>query len=92
MLSIVIDEAYLENKKNHFINYISNFNNKHVIQLYRETKSNIPEEPRYISSMAPTGFINVQDESRYYVNSSFQVIFFDIFFRQLIINIDCEEL
>ena len=32
MLSIDIDKAYLENKKNQFINDISDFNNKHIIQ------------------------------------------------------------
>ena len=41
--------------------------------------------------MAQTGFINCQDESRCYVNSSFQVLFFNIFSRQVIMNIDCEK-
>ena len=36
--------------------------------------------------MTPTGFMNGQDESRYYVNSSFQVHFSNIYFRQLILN------
>ena len=36
---------------------------------------NIPEEPRYISSMRPTVFINGQYESGCYVNSSLQVFF-----------------
>ena len=75
MLSIDIDEADLEKKTNQFINYIRNFNNKNISQCYNKTISNIPEEPRCISSMTPTGFINGQDESRCYVNSSFQVIF-----------------
>ena len=41
--------------------------------------------------MTPTGFINGQDELRCYVNSSFQVLFFTIFLRQLIMNIDCDK-
>ena len=41
--------------------------------------------------MKPTRFINVQYESICYVNSSFQVIFFNIFFTRLIMNIDCEK-
>ena len=79
-------------EKNQFLNYISNFNNKHIIRCYNKTISNIPEGPRYISSMTPTGFINGQDESICYVNSSFQVIFYNIFFRTLIMNIDCERM
>ena len=75
ILSIDIDEAYLENKTNQFINDISDFNNKRIIQYSNKHISNIPEEPRYISSMTLTGFMNGQDESRCYVNLSFQVLF-----------------
>ena len=41
--------------------------------------------------MTPTVFINGKYKSRFYVNSSFQVLFFNIFFRQLIMNIYCEK-
>ena len=58
ILSIDIDEADLEKKTNKFINGISDFNNKHIIQCYNKTISNIPEEPRFISSMTPPVFIN----------------------------------
>ena len=75
MLSIDIDELDLENKTNQFINYIINFNNNHIIQYYNITITNITEEPRYISSVTPTGFINGQYESIFYVNLSFQVFF-----------------
>ena len=60
--------------------------------MLKKTISNIPEEPRYISSITPTGFINVQDESRCYVDLSFEVIIFNIFFIHLIMNIDCEKI
>ena len=40
--------------------------------------------------MTPTGFIIGQDESRCYVKLSFKFIFFNIFFIQLIVNIDCD--
>ena len=60
MLSIDIAEVYLEKKTNQFINDISDFNNKPIIKCYKKTKSNLPEEPRYISSTTPTGLINGQ--------------------------------
>ena len=91
-LKIYIEEVDLVNKTNQFINDISDFNNKHIIQCYSKNISNIPEGPCYISFMTPTGFINVQDESRCYVKSSFQVIFFNIVFRKFIMNFDCEKL
>ena len=62
ILSIYIDELYLEKKTNQFINDISAFNNEHTTQCYKETISNIPEELRYTFSMTPTGFINGQYE------------------------------
>ena len=71
---------------------IRNFNNEHIIQSYRKTHSNIPEEPRYISSMIQTRFINGQDESICYVNLPFKVIFFNIFFRELIMNTNCDKI
>ena len=42
--------------------------------------------------MTPIGFMNGRDESIFYVNSSLQVIFLNIFFRTLIMNIDCERM
>ena len=75
ILSTDHDEAYLENKTNQLINDISDFLNKHIIQCNNKTISNIPKEPRYIPSMTPIGFMNGQDESICYVNSSFQVLF-----------------
>ena len=79
-------------RKKQSTNDINNFNNKHIIQCYNKTISNVPEERRYIPSMTPTGFINGQYESRCYVNSSFQLLYFNVFFRQLIMNIDCEKI
>ena len=85
-------EVCLEKKKNYFINDISDFNNKNIIKCNSKPISNIPEGPHYVSSMTPIGFMNGQDESRWYVNSSFQVIFLNIFFRTLIMDIDCEKI
>ena len=92
ILSIEIDAADIEKKTNQFINDIRYFDNKHIVKCYNKPTCNIPEEPRYIPSMKPTGFMNSQDQLRCYVNLSFQLIFFNIFFRQVIMNIDCEKL
>ena len=73
--------ADLEKKTNQFTNDISDFNNKHLIKCNNKPISYIADDPCYISSMTPTRFINVQDELRFYFNSSFQVLSFNIFFR-----------
>ena len=68
--SINIHESGIKKRTNQLINDISSFNNEHIIQCYNVNQYNIPEEPCYISSMTPTGFINVQYESRCYANLS----------------------
>ena len=88
ILSIENDEADLGRKTNQSINDKNDFNNKHIIKCNILHISNIPEEPRFISPMTLIGFRNAQYESRCYVNSSFQVLFFNIFFRKLIVNIN----
>ena len=84
--------SQIQGKTNQVINDKSNFNNTHIMKSNIQPISNITEEERFISSMTPIGFRNGQDESRCYVNSSFQVLFFNIFFRTLIMNIDCERM
>ena len=62
LLSIIVDEADLENRKNQWIIGIIIFNNEHIIQHYNIPQPNMPKEPRYVSYIIPIGFINVQDE------------------------------
>ena len=45
-----------------------------------------------MTCMTPTGFIIGRDESRCYVNSSFQVHFFNIYSRLIIFDIDCGKI
>ena len=82
----------LGKKMEQFINDKIDFNKTHIIKSNIQHVSNIPEEERFISSMTPIGFRNGQDESRCYVNLSFQVLFFNIFSRTLIMNIDCDRM
>ena len=85
LLSNMVKEAVLKHITNHCINDISLFNNnERIIQCYNIPQYNITEEPRYISCMAPTRLFNGQYESRRYVNSSFQVLFYNIYFQTVI--------
>ena len=84
ILSIDNDEADLGKKTNNFINEVSDFNNKHIINCNNEHIYNIPEEPRYISSRTPLQFRNGQYKARCYVNSSFQMIFKYLFLNVIL--------
>ena len=75
ILYIKNNKADLGKKMDQFINDKSDFNNTHIIESNIQPVSNIPEEERFVLSMTPIGFSNGQDESRCYVNSSFQVLF-----------------
>ena len=66
-------------KVDEFINNKIDFNTTHIIKSDIQQLTNVPEEARFILSMRPTGFRNDQDESRCYGNSTFQVLFFNIY-------------
>ena len=80
ILHIENTKADLEKKVDEFINDKSGFNNTHIIKSNILTIFNIPEDAQFISSKTPIIFRNDQDESRCYVNSTFQVLFFNIYF------------
>ena len=69
----------LEKKVDEFINNKIDFNTTHIIKSDIQQLTNVPEEARFISYMTPTGFRNDQDESRSYVNSTFQVLVFNVY-------------
>ena len=58
ILSIENYEADIGERTNQFINDKSNYNKKHIIKWNIQTTFNIPEEPRFISSMTPVGSRN----------------------------------
>ena len=80
ILHIENTKADLEKKVDEFINDKIDFNNTHIIKSNILPVSNILEEERFISSMTPIGSSNNQYEPRCYVKSTFQVIFFNIYF------------
>ena len=79
ILYIYNDKVDLGENMDQFVNDKSDFNNTHIINSNIQPVSNIPEEEHFIWSMTPIGFRNGQDDSRCYVNSSFQVLFFNIY-------------
>ena len=87
ILQVIRTQADLDKMVDEFISHKTKFNTAHIIKSDIQQIMNIPEKARFISSMAPTGFRNDQDKSRCYVNSTFQVLFFNVFFRSLIMNV-----
>ena len=90
ILYIYNDKEHLGKNKDNFINDKRDFNNTPIIKSNIQHVSKIPEEECFISSMTPIGFRNGHNESRCYVNLSFQVLFYNKMFGPLIMNINCD--
>ena len=56
------------------------------------SNSSVPEESRFIADTKPPGFINNKYKTRCYFNATIQMLYFDILFRRLILNIDCDNI
>ena len=48
-----------------------------------------PEESRYIAVISPPGLINQENETIFYFNATIQLLYSNILFRKLILNIYC---
>ena len=54
--------------------------------------SSVPEESRYIEFITPLGFINQENETGCHFNSTNQLLYYNVLFRQLILNINCDTI
>ena len=54
--------------------------------------SSFSEESRYIAVISPPGFINQENETRCYFNETIQLLYFNVLFILLILNVDCDTM
>ena len=72
-----------------WMNYFLSFNITYIIQYKEKCDSNINEEGINIPVISPSRFINKIRETRCYLNSTVQVRYRNIIFRDMVLNIDC---
>ena len=46
------------------------------------------EESLFVTVRSPPGFINRENETRCYLNSTFQLLYFNVLFRELVFKIN----
>ena len=47
------------------------------------------EESSFVTVLSPPGFINRENETKYYLNSTFQHLYLNVLFRELVFIINC---
>ena len=78
----------MNEKLGHWLDSFEKFYKKYIITPIESYNYSFPEESRYIAVRPTPGFINQENEARYYFNETIQLLYSNIIFRQLIPNID----
>ena len=86
-------QNFVRNKKMDYWFYsFRKYHLQYIIIPTEYSNSSVPEESRFIADMKPPGFINNKNKKRCYFNATIQMLYFDILFRQFILNIDCDNI
>ena len=73
----------------HWLDSFRMFHNKYIIMPTESYNSLFPEGSRYITVRSPPYFIHRENETRRYSNITIKLLYCNVIFRPLILNIDC---
>ena len=73
----------------HCLDYFENSHKKYNIMPSESLNYLFREESWYITVRSPPGFINQENETRFYFNATIQLLYCNFIFIQLILNIYC---
>ena len=79
---------YMKEGVYHWFDSFEMFHQKYIIMPINSYKYSIPEYIRYIAVIILPGFINQENKTRFYFNSTIQLLYCNVIFRPLILNID----
>ena len=79
----------IKEKVDHWLDSFEKFHKKDIIMTSESLNYFFPGESWYITVRPPTGFINQENETRCYFNRTIQILYYNVLFRQLILNIGC---
>ena len=77
----------MNGKVDHWFYSFGNFHKKYIIMPSESLDSSFLEESLFINVGSPPGFINRENETRYYLNATIQLLYFNFLFRPLILKI-----
>ena len=73
----------------HWLDSFEKFHKKYIIMPSLSLNLLLIEESLFVTVWSPPGFINPENETRCYLNSMFQLLYFNVLFRELVFKIDC---
>ena len=79
----------MDEKVDHWLDYFEKFHKKYIIMPSISLNSLFIEESLFVTVQSTLGFINRENETRCYLNATLQLLYFNVLFRQLVLNIDC---
>ena len=79
----------MNEKVDHWLDSFEKSHTSYIIMPFESLNSSFPEDILYSTILSPPGFINRENETRYYLNATMQLLYFNVLVRQLILNIDC---
>ena len=79
----------VDEKVYNWLDSFEKFHKKYIIIPSISLNSLFLEESFFVTVGSPPGFINQGNETRCYLNARLQLLYFNVIFRKLVINIDC---
>ena len=79
----------MDEKVDHWLDSFEKFHKKYIIMPSISLNYLLIEESLFVTVWSPPGFINRENETRFYLNATFQLLYFNVIFRQLVLKINC---
>ena len=73
----------------HWLDSFEKFHKKYIIMPSISLNYLFLEESLLVTVQSNPGFINQGNKTRWYLNATLQILYFNVIFRLLILNIDC---
>ena len=89
VLKNVTSSGDMDKKVDHWFYYFEKSHKKYIIMPSLSLNYLLIEESLFVTVRSPPGFINQENETICYLNATFQLLYFNVLFRQLVLNIDC---
>ena len=79
----------MNEKVDHWFDSFENFHKNYVIMPLKSLNSSLLEESFYITVLSQPCFINRENEARFYLIATIQLLYCGVLFRKVILNNDC---
>ena len=79
----------INEKVDRWLDSFEKLHKKYIIMPSESLNSSFLGDSFFVTVKSSTGFINRENETRFYLNATIQLLYFNVIFRQLILNVDC---